>query len=112
MLWEAVPMAREQPCREHAGRDWRLSEWDKEGFPGGSGGNGPTCDAGEPGPVPGLGRSPGEGLGYPLQYYGLKNPMGRGAWQDPVHGSQRVRHNSATNTSTFKEIQLRDLAKD
>jgi len=33
-----------------------------------------------------LGRSPGEGNGYPLQYSGLKNSMDRGAWQATVHG--------------------------
>ena len=44
--------------------------------------------------IPGLGRSPGEGNGNPLQYSCLKNPVDRGAWQATVHGvvSQRVRH--------------------
>ena len=46
------------------------------GFPGGSDGNEPTCSAGDLGSVPGLGRSPGEGKGYPLQYFGLENSMG------------------------------------
>ena len=36
--------------------------------------------------VPGLGRSPGEGNGNPLQYSCLGNPMDRGAWQATVHG--------------------------
>ena len=36
--------------------------------------------------IPGLGRSPGEGNGDPLQYSCLGNPMGRGAWQAAVHG--------------------------
>ena len=34
-----------------------------------------TCNAGDPASIPGLGRSPGEGLGYPLQYSGLENSM-------------------------------------
>ena len=34
-----------------------------------------TCNAGDVGLIPGLGRSPGEGNGYPLQYSGLENPM-------------------------------------
>ena len=34
-----------------------------------------TCNAGDPGLIPGLGRSPGEGKGYPLQYSGLENSM-------------------------------------
>ena len=38
------------------------------GFPGNSAGKESTCNAGDPGLVPGLGRSPGEGVGYPRQY--------------------------------------------
>ena len=38
------------------------------GFPGSSVGKESTCNAGDPGSIPGLGRSPGEGIGYPLQY--------------------------------------------
>ena len=38
------------------------------GFPGGSAGKESTCNAGDPSLIPGLGRSPGEGIGYPLQY--------------------------------------------
>ena len=41
--------------------------------------------------IPGLGRSPGDGNGNPLQYSFLENPMDRGAWRSM--GSQRVRHN-------------------
>ena len=47
------------------------------GFPGGSDGQEFACNAGNPGLIPGLGRSPGEGKGYPsLQYSGLENSMG------------------------------------
>ena len=45
-----------------------------------------ACSAGDLGLIPGLGRSPGEGNGNPLQYSCLENPMDRGAWQDIVHG--------------------------
>ena len=45
------------------------------GFPGGSAGKESVYDAGDLGSVPGLGRSPGEGKGSPLQYSGLKNSM-------------------------------------
>ena len=45
------------------------------GFPGGSGGKESACNAGDPGLIPGLGRYPGEGNGYPLQYSGLENSM-------------------------------------
>ena len=42
--------------------------------------------AGDAGSIPGLGRSPGEGNGSPLQYSYLENPMDRGAWRAAVHG--------------------------
>ena len=51
--------------------------WD---FPGGSEGKASACNAGDPGLIPGLGRSPGEGNGNPIQYSCLENPMDRGAW--------------------------------
>ena len=43
---------------------------------------------GDPGSIPGLGRSPGEGNDNPLQYSCLENPMNRGTCQATVHGSQ------------------------
>ena len=49
-------------------------------FSGGSDGKASVYNAGDPGLSPGLGRSPGEGNGNPLQYYCLENPMDRGAW--------------------------------
>ena len=52
----------------------------KRRFPGGSDGKATVCNAGDLGLIPGLGRSPGEGNGSPLQYSCLENPMGRGAW--------------------------------
>ena len=45
------------------------------GFPGGSAGKEFSCTAADLGSNPGLGRSPGEGNGYPLQYSGLENSM-------------------------------------
>ena len=58
------------------------------GFPGGSDGEDSACDAGDRVSIPGLGRSPREGKGYPLQYSGLENSM------DHIKsmGSQRVGH--------------------
>ena len=50
---------------------------------------GDTRDAGL---IPGLGRSPGEGNGYPLQYSCLENSVDRGAWWAAVLRIQRVRH--------------------
>ena len=49
-------------------------------FPGGSDGKASVYNAGDPGLIPGFGRSLGEGNGNPLQYYCLENPMDRGAW--------------------------------
>ena len=46
-----------------------------ECFPDSSVGKESTCNAGDPGSTPGLGRSPGEGKGYPLQYSGLENSI-------------------------------------
>ena len=68
-------------------------------FSGGSEGKVSACNArsltwiSDPGSVSGLGRSPGEGNGNPLQYSCLGNPMDREAWQATVHGLQRVGHN-------------------
>ena len=45
-----------------------------------------SANAGDVGSVPGLGRSPAEGNGSPLQYSCLGNPMDRGAWWATVHG--------------------------
>ena len=49
-------------------------------------------NAGDPGSIPVLGRSLGEGHGYPLQYSCLGNPMDRGAWWPEPMGLQRVGH--------------------
>ena len=56
------------------------------GFPGSSMVKNPSANAGDPGWIPGSGRSPGEGNGNPLQYSCLENPMDRGAWWSTVHG--------------------------
>ena len=61
------------------------------GFPSGSDGKASVCNAGDPGLSPGLGRSPGEGNGNPLQYSCLDNPMDRGAWQAVVQGVTKSR---------------------
>ena len=72
----------EQCCYEHRGACIFLNY----GFPGGSDGKASACNAGDPGSIPGLGRSPGEGNGDPLQYSCLENSMDRGAWKAAVHG--------------------------
>ena len=66
-------------------------------LPGGSVGKEFTCNAGDLGSIPGLGRSPEEGKGYALQYSGLENSM----------GLQRVRHSLSLSLSdSFNVISL------
>ena len=66
------------------------------GFSHSSVGKESACSAGDPGSIPELGRSPGEGNGNPLQYSYLENPMDGGTWQATVHGVARVGHDLAT----------------
>ena len=73
------------------------------GFPGDSVSKESTCKAGDylhtgnRSSIPGLGRSPGGGNDYPLQYFCLGNPMDRGARQAAVHGvTKGIRHDLVT----------------
>ena len=82
-----------------------------KGFPGGSVGNKSTGNAGDPGSIPRLGRSPGVYNGNPLQYSCLENPMDRGAWWAIVHGvakgsdtTERARAHTHTHTHTHTYI--------
>ena len=68
-----------------------------------------VCSAGDPGSLPGLGRSPGKGNDNPLQYPCLENPMDRGAWWAIVHGVsqsqtrlKRLSSNSSEDLDTWK----------
>ena len=61
------------------------------GFPCSSVSQDSACSAGDPGSIPGLGRSPGEGNGNPLQYPYLENLTDRGAWWAAVHGVAKSR---------------------
>ena len=67
------------------------------GFPDGSEVKASVCSVGDLGLFSGLGRSPGEGNGNPLQYSCLENPMDRGAWWATVHGVAK----SQTRLSNF-----------
>ena len=60
-------------------------------FPGGLVGKESAYYAKDPGSIPGLGKSPEEGNGNPLQYSCWKNSMDRGAWQATVHGVAKCR---------------------
>ena len=89
------------------------------GFPSGSAGKESACNEGDLRSIPGLGRPPGEGKGYSLQYSGLENSMGRRAWQAVVHGSQRVGHDqnfhafflSLTPTAVHQRVLSAELQK-
>ena len=67
--------------------------------------------AGDPGSIPGSGRSPGEGNGSPLQYSCLRNPMDGGAWWVTVHGiaESEVTERLSMHTQGFSKGMLRKL---
>ena len=74
---------------------------DSGGFPGSSAGKESTCNAGDLGSIPGLGRSSGGGHGNPLQYSYLENPMEGGTWKAVVHGVAEGRTRLSNFTLTF-----------
>ena len=80
-----------------------LTPQDYCGFPGGAVVKNPSANAGDEGSTLGLGRSPGEGNGNPLQYSCLGNSMDRGAWWATVHGVTRSR----TRLSNWARTRLR-----
>ena len=91
---ECASQSHHFDCREEQGRareaggkeNWKRKIWQDLNFPGGSDGNKSVCkNAGDPGSIPGLGRSPGRENDNPLQYSCLENSMDRGAWRDTVH---------------------------
>ena len=101
---------------------WRFKPLSRApgGSPCGSDYKESTCNAGDTGSIHGLGRSPGEGHGYPLQYFCLWNPMDRGAWQgcspwgcresymtEHVHTHTQPTHTSQSTRSTFTKSQTR-----
>ena len=63
------------------------------GFPGGLDGEDSACNVGDPGSIPGLGRSPRERNGSPLQYSCLENSWTEGPGGLQSTGLQRARHN-------------------
>ena len=79
-----------------------------QGFPGVSAGRNLPANAGDAGSIPGLGRSPGEGNGNPLQYSSLENPMDRGDWQAMVHRVKKRQtqlRGFSTHTQKYQFIQ-------
>ena len=81
-------------------------------FPGGSGSKESTCNVRDQGSIPGLGRSPGEENGNPLQYSCLENSTNRGGWWATVHGvtkSWTQLNDSHTHTHT---IPLKNIPEE
>ena len=71
------PTMQEHPVRLLG---WKDPKPTPVGFPCGSAGKESACNAKDLGSIPGLGRCPGEGKGYPLQYSGLENSMDYSPW--------------------------------
>ena len=76
------------------------------GFPGVSNGKEAACSVGDLDSIPGLGRSPGEGNGYPLQYSCLENLMDRGAWPATIHW---VTESDTTERLTLTLLSLQHI---
>ena len=76
------------------------------GFPGGSVVTNLPANAGDVSSIPGLGRSPGEGNGNPLQYSCLGNPMDRRAWWATVHGVTKSQIQLSNSTTTTVGINM------
>ena len=76
------------------------------GFPCGSVGKESTCNAGDLGSIPGFGRFPGEGKGYPLQYSGLENSM-----DCIVHGVAKSRTQQSDFHFHFLDVKQRYSAR-
>ena len=70
-------------------------------FSGGSVSKASVYNAGDPGSIPGSGRSPGEGNGHPLRYSCLENSMDRGAWLAAAHGVAKSQTRLSYCTFTF-----------
>ena len=88
-------------------RSWKFIVNNEDlGLPGGSDNKESPCSAGDPGSMPGSGRSSGEGHGNPLQYSCLENAMGRGAWWAIICGAPKSQTWLSNNKST-KQQQIK-----
>ena len=76
------------------------------GFPGDPEGKASACSAGDPGLIPRSGRSPGEGIGNPLQYSCLENSMDRVGWWATVHGVTKSQTRLSDLTFAFHPAEI------
>ena len=85
-----------------------MTGWD---FPGSLAGKESFCNAGDLGWIPGLGRSPGEGHGNPLQYSGLQNPHGQRSLADYClwghQESDMTEHSTACERMSYQGVLKR-----
>ena len=95
--WTEEPGRLESTGSQRVRHDWATSLLIS--LSGGAEVKASACNVGDLGSITGLGRSPGEGNGNPLQYSCLENPMNGGALWATVHGSQRVGHNRVISLS-------------
>ena len=118
-LWQEplIITALEGSSQKRGLQHWTCVSWDLNtnshtgGFLGGSDSKESACNAGDLGWIPGLGRSPREGNGYPFQYSCLLNPMDRGAWWAIVHGVTQsqtwaTKHTAYTYTHAWSQMGL------
>ena len=97
-----IPNSEKNSTRKKKNKKQAINSDD---FPGDSHNKKYICNAGDLGSIPGLGRSPGEGNGYPPQYSSLENSTDRGAWQATVHWVAKCQgHDWATFTLYVKNI--------
>ena len=102
-LWKILPWTEN--------RTLALLTWRERGFPGSSDGKASAYNEGDLGSIPGLGRSPGEGNGNPLQYSCLENPMDRGAWWATTCGVTKSQTWLSDFTSLHLEIEMDPFRK-
>ena len=95
------PGRKPQPHDTEAGSPPRAMQSLCTSVSWGSEGKMSACSAGDPGSIPALGRSPGEGNGNPLQYSSLENPVDGEAWWATIHGVAKSRTQLSDFTFTF-----------
>ena len=87
------------PGDKGEGMNWKIGTETHTAVPCWLSGEESACKAGDPGSIPGSGRSPGGGHGNPLHYSCLENPTDRGAWRATVHGVTESDTTEATERS-------------